>query len=416
MRLQQLELTQFKGIELLQIPFNGKSTVMYGINGVGKSSVLTAINILFSRLIPRISRYNPALSLGDTDISYGSVFTKIKGEFLFDDNEPITYHREYDKRKDKRTHNARSLKEFSDHFCSLYLDEDSPYSNMPIFTSYGVNRSVLDVPLRIRTTHSFDNREAAFENSIQSKVDFRLFFEWFRERESFELRKMQETRSFEYKDVVLEAVRKACVSMLPGFDNMRIMHSPLRMVIDKDDVTIRIEQLSDGEKCTIALFGDLARRLSIANPNMENPLLGGGIVLIDEIELHMHPAWQRTVIDTLHTTFPNVQFIITTHSPQVLGGIPSDYNMFRLVHDGTSIQCVRTKPGYYDTNLVLEDYMGAPSVDPRVGELETELLFNIQAKQFDRARLLLSELRKMTNGTSPTITEAEILLRRGDNS
>lgn len=69
--------------------------------------------------------------------------------------------------------------------------------------------------------------------------------------------------------------------------------------------------MSDGEKCTMALLGDLARRLTLANPTLENPLLGKGIVLIDEIELHMHPSWQRKILSTLKNTFPNVQFMET---------------------------------------------------------------------------------------------------------
>ena len=65
-------------------------------------------------------------------------------------------------------------------------------------------------------------------------------------------------------------------------------------------------QLSDGEKCTLALFGDIARRLAIANPSLDDPLQGDGVVLIDELELHMHTSWQRKVISMLKKTFPNI--------------------------------------------------------------------------------------------------------------
>lgn len=67
--------------------------------------------------------------------------------------------------------------------------------------------------------------------------------------------------------------------------------NPLRMVVNKGSLTISVDLLSDGEKCTLALIGDLARRIALANPNRDNPLDGEGIVLIDEIELHMHPSW-----------------------------------------------------------------------------------------------------------------------------
>jgi predicted ATP-binding protein involved in virulence len=79
--------------------------------------------------------------------------------------------------------------------------------------------------------------------------------------------------------------------------------------------------LSDGEKCLLAMVGDLARRLAIANPDYPDALQGEAIVLIDEIELHLHPSWQRNIIPALKRTFPKCQFIITTHSPQVLSYI-----------------------------------------------------------------------------------------------
>lgn len=80
----------------------------------------------------------------------------------------------------------------------------------------------------------------------------------------------------------------------------------------------------------MALLGDLARRIAIANPYRENPMEGEGIVLIDEIELHMHPSWQRRILGVLKQLFPNVQFIITTHSPQVLGSVDNSYKIISL--------------------------------------------------------------------------------------
>ena len=117
-------------------------------------------------------------------------------------------------------------------------------------------------------------------------------------------------------------------------------------------------QLSDGEKCTLALFGDIARRLAIANPSLDDPLQGDGVVLIDELELHMHTSWQRKVISMLKKTFPNIQFIITTHSPQILGEVDHDFNVYALSRNGSDIQVVQTTGMFgMDSNSILEDKM-----------------------------------------------------------
>lgn len=114
-------------------------------------------------------------------------------------------------------------------------------------------------------------------------------------------------------------------------------------------------------KSTI-LFGDLARRMALANPSMPNPLEGEGVVLIDEIDLHMHPSWQRKVMGVLKKTFPNIQFIVTTHSPQVLGELNEDYNIFVLYQrDKNTVGRKYDSFIGWDSNVLLEEVMGTPS-------------------------------------------------------
>lgn len=114
-------------------------------------------------------------------------------------------------------------------------------------------------------------------------------------------------------------------------------------------------------KSTI-LFGDLARRMALANPSMPNPLEGEGVVLIDEIDLHMHLSWQRKVMGVLKKTFPNIQFIVTTHSPQVLGELNEDYNIFVLYHrDKSTVGRKYDSFIGWDSNVLLEEVMGTPS-------------------------------------------------------
>ena len=113
--------------------------------------------------------------------------------------------------------------------------------------------------------------------------------------------------------------------MVDNFQRPRIETRPLRFVVDQlmpdgSKRELRIEQLSDGYKIAIAMVADIAARMAEANPDKENPLTTSGIILIDEVDLHLHPQWQRTILKSLHSIFPNVQFIVTTHSPSVILG------------------------------------------------------------------------------------------------
>ncbi len=171
-------------------------------------------------------------------------------------------------------------------------------------------------------------------------------------------------------------------------------------------------KLSDGEKCLLAIIGDLARRLAIANPFLNNRLHGKGIVMIDEVDLHLHPSWQRIVVPLLETTFPNCQFILTTHSAQVLSHVRKPESIFLLKFTDDGIQAGHPESVYgLDSNRILEDLM---DVSERPVEIKTliENLFDIiDRKDLENARDQLKSL-KQNIGTDPQLTKAEVLIRR----
>lgn len=126
-------------------------------------------------------------------------------------------------------------------------------------------------------------------------------------------------------------MRKAIEAMLPGMSNPRIKLSPLRFVVSvqsddgKLEEELSIDQLSGGYRIMLALAADLARRMAQGNPHLPDPLQSEAVVLIDEIELHLHPSWQQRILADLTRTFPNTQFIVSTHSPQVLTTVKPEH-------------------------------------------------------------------------------------------
>ena len=166
-------------------------------------------------------------------------------------------------------------------------------------------------------------RSISYQPSIRlcqsTSNSFRVFFEWFRDRENFENERRIDDPKF--RDRQLRAVRTAIERFLPGVHGLKVRRGPLRMALSKSGGELRVDQLSDGEKCTLAMVGDLARRMAIANPSQDDPLVGAGVVLIDELDLHLHPGWQRHVVSALEETFPNCQSLVSTHSPQIVSHV-----------------------------------------------------------------------------------------------
>ena len=400
MRIKSIELNNFKVFHDLKLDFNNKNVVLFGVNGVGKSTVLSAINYIFRVFLNQI---NPAQSKAyesfkDEMVSVGANRLEINASVKLKDTHLLS--RTYNvsvknQRKVELTYPKFNYIEFREQFRKLYLMSDD--IGMPIFVHYGTNRAVLDIPDRIRGKHNFD-KLSAIERAIDQQLDFRTFFEWYREKETDEVIHARDLDDLDYVDPALNCVRKAIEAMIGDVSNLQVKRNPVRMVVDKSGKEIRVDMLSDGEKCTLALLGDLARRLILANPSADNPLEGEGIVLIDEIELHMHPNWQRRILHVLNEVFPNIQFIITTHSPQVLGEVNTDFDIVSLILDnngnGTALTNISRMDGF-DSNMILEEYMATPSESKVKKELVKIINEAIRKKDFVCANEKLEELKKL---------------------
>lgn len=416
MKINSLELENFGGIKHQILDLDGKTTVFFGINGAGKSTILRAINILFARIIQKIvqGRYKQTINIENEDIRFGKAKTNIQFKICFDkdgENQDFVYSRSMERKTKHRDHSQPAFEDITNVFDQRFIKDVK--ANMPIFVNYGVHRVVLDIPLRIKKGHSFD-KISAFEKAIENKIDFRTFFEWFRNQEDFE-NEIKGNENIDYVDIPLESVRKAIYVMIDGFSELRVKRSPLlRMTISKGNTTLEMKQLSDGEKCTMALIGDLARRLALANPTLTDPCHGKGIVLIDEIELHMHPTWQRRIISTLRDLFPNIQFIITTHSPQVLGEIDDTVNIFGIRQENNILVADRIKSLIaWDSNLILEELMGTSSLNTVITGKITRMFELIQDRNYEEANRFADEIDNLSHGNNPDVIKARILIARG---
>ncbi len=210
----------------------------------------------------------------------------------------------------------------------------------------------------------------------------------------------------------IRIVTKAIENFIDGYSNLRIKRTPRpHMLVDKNSETFNLEQLSDGEKNLIALVGDIARRLSIANPYSKEPLRGDGIILIDEIDLHLHPAWQRLIISQLTKLFPNCQFFVTTHSPQVLSHVKSE-NIFLLSNENNELSYSKPEESYgMPIDRVVELIMNE-DVRPKEVQKNINILFElIERNNVLEAKKLIKTLKTYLK-TDHEIMRAEMLIRK----
>ena len=408
-KISRITLNNYRSFNNITIDLNGDSVVIFGENGVGKSSVLHAINLLFIRILYSIvqEKTKPTIYIQTGDIKNGGDECNIEVDFDIA-GKSYSFARNI-KRDGHGEYKRKNLESIVREFRSDFLESDS--SNMPIFVNYGIHRLVLDIPLRIRQRHIFDKR-SALTKAIDNKIDFRTFFEWFRYQEDLENEIIIEKKDFMYRDRALQAVRESVQAMLDYAGDLHIERHPLTMVIKKDGERIAVNQLSDGEKCTLALFGDLSRRLALANPSLENPNHGKGIVLIDEVELHMHPRWQRRIIPVLKRTFPNIQFIITTHSPQVLGEVGDGFKIYSMQKDGNDVILGELpRLDGWDSNEILETLMRTAHINKETERCFEQIFDCLENGDYEEAKKHLDSIQNRMSGKNPKLLRAKMILQ-----
>jgi predicted ATP-binding protein involved in virulence len=184
------------------------------------------------------------------------------------------------------------------------------------------------------------------------------------------------------------------------------------MTVFKQDKELIINQLSDGGKCLLVMVSDLARRLAIANPGIADPLQGEGIVLIDEIELHFHPKLQRGILPTLSSTFPNCQFIVSTHSPQIVSDVQPDA-IYLLQQTPTGLTASHAVSSYgRDSNQILEDLMGVPDRPKHIKSKLQQLFRLIDDGNLDAAQELKKQLEMQIGLDEPEFAKADVMIGR----
>jgi len=420
MHIVRLHINRYRGVRSLSIELKSRLNVFVGVNGAGKSTIMDSVAILSSWLVNRIKSPNASgRTIAETDICNGESSAALRIE-CEDNGESFGWTLVKSRKGYIKKEISSDLIQLTDFTKKVNgeIEKNSGKLNLPVFIYYPVNRAVLDIPLRIRERHSFDLL-SAYDESLTSGANFRTFFEWFREREDLENEALRDQSSIpgivhdsQYPDPHLTAVRKALEKFIPEFTDLTVRRNPLRMEVKKNGFSLTVNQLSDGEKCLIALVGDLARRMAIANPVGQNPLNGDGVVLIDEIDLHLHPKWQKMVLPKLLEVFPNCQFLVSTHSPSILTYVHSEHLfLMSLSTDGIKVSNPHESYGK-NVDRILEDLMGVETT--RVEEVAQSIkgiYTDIEAGKLDDAMNSISKLRNEI-GEDPDLVKASVLIKR----
>lgn len=426
MKLSRIRLHNFRKFRDIDFEVPNQNIILFiGNNGSGKTSILDAISKCFSHIIGFLISQQENYSIEDylniSDITNGEASVEItteffKGEILTS----IGISRNIDQKGSKYNYDKRQIQSIRNGII------DGTRSNLPLFAYYRINRTFFKQE-EYSESKFYKPILFGYSNSVNPKKSpFVDFDNWFIGLENRENEEIIRRKDFNYKNSELEAlrenlkiflskfyeksVRKISVTRENQFEGLNFNPSDGKVVIefDGEQAPILVSQLSAGEKMIFYIVADISRRLLILNSGELNK--HSGIVLIDEIDLHLHPRWQRNILPALTEVFPNLQFVCTTHSPQVLSMVQS----VNIIEIESELYEVNSNPLGGDSNRILEELFETPERPDDRNNLINDIYQELESDsiKYDLVNTKLEQLKMLVSEDDPVLVKLNNYINR----
>lgn len=376
MQIKRLTITNVRVFERAEFDFQSGMNLLVGINGAGKSTVLDVLRIMLSKQIHNftVGRGN-RLHFDESYISIGQESFETELNFHLADipfRHRMTLERNAsDTDGDLAPNNHAIRQEVKEH-------DENP---LAIYFSTGRFMPTLKKP---KQSVSRNNQSTAYIDALKPRpLQLREFAQWWLVQDA-----LRHERPL--NEHLLKVLNTAIDTFLRGYSNLRAEKASEILLIDKNGITLDVRQLSDGERSVLAVVLDIAKRLALANPGLDEPLRDGkAVILIDEIGIHLHPSWERKIVERLTTTFPGCQFIATTHSPQIIGEVPPE-QIFLIKNTG--IERPDQSLGM-DSGWILRHLMDVSELNETISKRLDEIENLIEKSQLQQAKAVIRELK-----------------------
>lgn len=351
MRIDSISIENFRGFDSFDCQLHPEFSLIVGENGTGKTAILEALSISIGSWLLGFPGYNSRgikssdirLSLFDYKESPSweeqlPVVIKANGTVT---GESISWSRSLNTPNGRTTYadasSIRLLAQMANEFVRGGSEALIPI-DLPIVSYYGTERlwgfpkhSLKTGPSEKVKSQKKHSRLDAYSTSVEPRLSVTELMDWTRRQSWITFQNNGAEPS------VLSVFKHALIQNIPRAEHFGYDASFDEVIVGFEGGEKQLfRNLSDGQRCMLSLVGDLARKVGVLNPHLKERALDetSGVVLIDELDLHLHPKWQRKVIEALRTTFPRIQFVCTTHSPFLIQSLRSGGEL--IVLDGQS--------------------------------------------------------------------------------
>ena len=423
MYISELNIKNYRKFSDYTVEFDRQLSVLIGKNGTGKTSILEALTVAIGTFFFAIDgvnavgirpsdAYNCYFSIGeDVDVQKQfPVQISVKGNI---DNRDIEWSRTLNSLEGRTTSiDAKEMTKISGK-CQERLMKGDTTLVLPVLAYYGTGRLWDDHREKWAEKYRENTRVNGYIDCLDGRANVKLLLDWFKR---MTLKSINNGKSNKTFIAVKEAMEK-CFRRLTGIEEVKVMVNPDTFGIEiqyySDDngvIRIPLGQLSDGYRCALSLIGDIAYRMATLNPQLENKVLyeTPGIVMIDEVDLHLHPEWQQHILKDLTETFPKVQFIVTTHAPAVINS--TEYGKL-LALETNKVDYLGTEAYGQDINTIVKSYMGANTRPLPIQRKFDELYHDLDENKISEAIEVLEELKKKIDVNDYELTSCTVKIK-----
>lgn len=321
MQIHNIDIKNFRGFKSTHVELNSKFNLIIGVNGTGKTAVLEALKIAIGSLFLDMDKIKDKLHappINTTDVHLENlerqypVVISANGTVL---GSEIAWSREVmTNGGNTRYTNAKSIKEKSFNIQNVIREGDTK-TIIPLIAYYSTERFKKEKTLK--GVQGSGSRLRGYYNSLDITTNIRFFLNLFRTEEFGSLQSGQPSE-------IIEVVRTAVKTCIPESENIYHHIKNDELVVEfKSGEVLPFKLLSDGIRSMLSMVMEIAFRCYLLNPHLGHQAAQktNGTVLIDELDLHLHPSWQLQVVNELINAFPNIQFIATTHAPLIISSL-----------------------------------------------------------------------------------------------
>lgn len=427
MKIRKIRLKNYRCFENIEIDFHDRLTVLVGGNGSGKTSVLEGTAVALGTLFTGLDGL-PGVSISKTDAclkayqmgeSYDvqaqyPVEIMAEGEL---DGKDIVWKRALNGEGGSTTvRDAKPVLRIAKDYQERLRAGDRNLI-LPVIAYYGIGRLWDYHREKKSDTFKVNTKTNGYIDSLDGTANIKLMMNWFRKKT---VQMAQKSAAGLNSMLELNAVYQAmgnCFSRAAGYRDVRLLYNLDTNEIDcyyRDDtglpMNIPLSQMSAGYKSTISLVADIAYRMAVLNPQLGTAVLEktDGVVLIDEIDLHLHPAWQHRILDDLQAIFPRIQFIVTTHAPAIMSSARSE-NL--VILNDYKLGDVTSEIYGNDINSILKGVMDVSERNPAVAKLFEEFYSLLNDGQYQEAEKVLDEIDEQRDYHDREVAASRVKLK-----